>query len=121
MRRDLSRPIGALDAERLEYFRSRYHSMPDPNLHPGQGIPPPFLYGTHYSTPGWVRAVFGPVFGRVEILHAVHCVKRHAAPPEEWACFFLALYNTLYKVLLCVLYETMYEEGTLPTRGEEGL
>ncbi|CAN0592743.1 unnamed protein product, partial [Laminaria digitata] len=50
--RDLSRPIGALDAERLEYFQTRLRSMPDPALHPGQGIPPPFLYGTHYSTPG---------------------------------------------------------------------
>lgn len=50
--RDLSRPIGALNAERLEYFRARMSNMPDPELHPGQGIPPPFLYGTHYSTPG---------------------------------------------------------------------
>lgn len=50
--RDLSRPIGALNAERLDYFRTRMSNMPDPELHPGQGIPPPFLYGTHYSTPG---------------------------------------------------------------------
>ncbi|CAN0022228.1 unnamed protein product, partial [Ectocarpus sp. 13 AM-2016] len=51
--RDLSRPIGALNDERLEYFRTRMSNMPDPDLHPGQGIPPPFLYGTHYSTPGY--------------------------------------------------------------------
>ncbi|CAM9674725.1 unnamed protein product [Ectocarpus sp. 12 AP-2014] len=51
--RDLSRPIGALNDERLEYFRTRMSNMPDPELHPGQGIPPPFLYGTHYSTPGY--------------------------------------------------------------------
>lgn len=50
--RDLARPIGALDPERLEYFRTRLRNMPDPEDHPGQGIPPPFLYGTHYSTPG---------------------------------------------------------------------
>ncbi|CAM9577608.1 unnamed protein product, partial [Choristocarpus tenellus] len=49
--RDLSRPMGALDPERLEYFRERFRNMPDPELHPGQGLPPAFLYGTHYSTP----------------------------------------------------------------------
>ncbi|KAG5190431.1 BEACH domain-containing protein [Tribonema minus] len=73
--RDLSKPIGALNAQRLEYFKQRLVSMPDPGappprppplraaphvrmhaaaLHEGQGIPPPFLYGTHYSTPGYV-------------------------------------------------------------------
>lgn len=50
--RDLSKPIGALNASRLEYFKERYHSMPpvDEEL----GLPPPFLYGTHYSTPAYV-------------------------------------------------------------------
>lgn len=50
--RDLSKPIGALNAERLKYFKDRYHSMPEADL--SCGIPPPFLYGTHYSTPGYV-------------------------------------------------------------------
>jgi len=27
-------------------------SMPEPN--PALGVPPKFLYGTHYSTPGYV-------------------------------------------------------------------
>ncbi|KAL2636007.1 hypothetical protein R1flu_007486 [Riccia fluitans] len=47
--RDLSKPIGALNPARLELFRERYLQMP-------QGDPsnPPFLYGTHYSTPGYV-------------------------------------------------------------------
>lgn len=50
--RDLSKPIGALNPERLQYFKQRLHSMPPAD--PAFGIPPPFLYGTHYSTPGYV-------------------------------------------------------------------
>jgi factor associated with neutral sphingomyelinase activation len=50
--RDLSKPIGALNAVRLAQFQERYHSMPPGD--PANGIPPPFLYGTHYSTPGYV-------------------------------------------------------------------
>ena len=43
--RDLSKPIGALDAERLERFRERCAS-----LEPSER----FLYGTHYSAPAFV-------------------------------------------------------------------
>lgn len=50
--RDLSKPVGALNPERLEYFRERFLSMPGADS--GSGLPPPFLYGTHYSTPGYV-------------------------------------------------------------------
>jgi hypothetical protein len=50
--RDLSRPIGALNPTRLNYFKERFHSMAPGNEK--LGIPPPFLYGTHYSTPGYV-------------------------------------------------------------------
>jgi len=46
---DLTKPIGALNAERLEYFKKRMAEMPRDVS--GQ---PPFLYGTHYSTPGYV-------------------------------------------------------------------
>jgi len=42
--RDLSKPIGALDPDRLKMFKERYKEMPEPK----------FLYGTHYSTPGYV-------------------------------------------------------------------
>lgn len=42
--RDLSKPIGALNDKRLRRFQERYREMPDPK----------FLYGTHYSTPGYV-------------------------------------------------------------------
>ncbi|CAH1778819.1 unnamed protein product, partial [Owenia fusiformis] len=42
--RDLSKPIGALNAERLNQLKERYSQMPEPR----------FLYGSHYSTPGYV-------------------------------------------------------------------
>eukprot|EP00127_Corallochytrium_limacisporum_P004200 Clim_evm145s157 gene=Clim_evmTU145s157 len=42
--RDLSKPIGALEPGRLEIFRERYDEMPEPK----------FMYGSHYSTPGYV-------------------------------------------------------------------
>ncbi|KAL3683862.1 hypothetical protein R1sor_001884 [Riccia sorocarpa] len=47
--RDLSKPIGALNPARLALFRERYSQMPQ-----GDPANPPFLYGTHYSTPGYV-------------------------------------------------------------------
>uniref|UniRef100_A0A6B2KXN1 BEACH domain-containing protein n=1 Tax=Arcella intermedia TaxID=1963864 RepID=A0A6B2KXN1_9EUKA len=42
--RDLSKPVGALNPQRLAFFRKRYEEMESPK----------FLYGTHYSTPGYV-------------------------------------------------------------------
>ncbi|CAI5943423.1 unnamed protein product [Closterium sp. NIES-65] len=45
--RDLSKPVGALDAGRLEKFVERYHSFADP-------IIPKFHYGSHYSSAGIV-------------------------------------------------------------------
>jgi len=50
--RDLSKPVGALNPTRLSYFKQRFESMPPAD--PSFGLPPPFLYGTHYSTPGYV-------------------------------------------------------------------
>ncbi|OLY77761.1 Neurobeachin-like protein 2 [Smittium mucronatum] len=44
--RDLSKPIGALNDERLSKFRERCNSFEDPS-----GKIPKFLYGTHYSSP----------------------------------------------------------------------
>lgn len=41
--RDLSKPIGALNHSRREYFEERYESWDTPGI-------PPFHYGTHYST-----------------------------------------------------------------------
>ncbi|KDD72785.1 Beige/BEACH domain-containing protein, partial [Helicosporidium sp. ATCC 50920] len=46
--RDLSKPIGALNPDQLEFFRARYESLKrDRDL-------PPFFYGTHYSSAGIV-------------------------------------------------------------------
>ncbi|XP_019403973.1 PREDICTED: protein FAN isoform X1 [Crocodylus porosus] len=42
--RDLSKPIGALNKERLERLLTRYREMPEPK----------FMYGSHYSSPGYV-------------------------------------------------------------------
>lgn len=42
--RDLSKPIGALNKERLERLLERYKDMPEPR----------FMYGSHYSSPGYV-------------------------------------------------------------------
>ncbi|QDZ24516.1 BEACH domain-containing protein [Chloropicon primus] len=47
--RDLSKPVGALNADRLSMLRERFSLMPDDD--PDN---PPFLYGTHYSNPGYV-------------------------------------------------------------------
>ncbi|GMI31700.1 hypothetical protein TeGR_g14162 [Tetraparma gracilis] len=41
--RDLSKPVGALNADRLVEFRERYDSFVDPTI-------PSFMYGSHYST-----------------------------------------------------------------------
>lgn len=48
--RDLSKPIGALNPERLANLRERFECYEDPT---GGGAPP-FLYGTHYSNVGSV-------------------------------------------------------------------
>jgi factor associated with neutral sphingomyelinase activation len=44
--RDLSKPVGALNPTRLQYFQQRRADIPDDSKK--------FLYGTHYSTPGYV-------------------------------------------------------------------
>lgn len=46
--RDLSKPVGALNSERLANFKARMREMPQ-EIEGG-----PFLYGTHFSTPGYV-------------------------------------------------------------------
>lgn len=45
--RDLSKPVGALNTDRLSYFVDRYESFDDP-------IIPKFHYGSHYSSAGIV-------------------------------------------------------------------
>ena len=46
--RDLSKPIGALNEDRLERFQERYRSLQ------GDESVAPFFYGTHYSSAGIV-------------------------------------------------------------------
>jgi len=47
MFRDLTKPIGALNEERLDQFKERLKSMKDMEDLSS------FLYGTHYSAPGY--------------------------------------------------------------------
>ncbi|KDO23700.1 hypothetical protein SPRG_10478 [Saprolegnia parasitica CBS 223.65] len=49
--RDLSKPMGALNEERLHEYWERYHSFDDPVI-------PKFLYGSHYSTAAGVVLYF---------------------------------------------------------------
>ncbi|XP_059501893.1 protein FAN isoform X3 [Stegostoma tigrinum] len=42
--RDLRKPVGALNKERLDRLLARYREMPDPK----------FMFGSHYSSPGYV-------------------------------------------------------------------
>ncbi|XP_072306632.1 protein FAN [Eucyclogobius newberryi] len=42
--RDLGKPVGALNKERLDRLLARYRGMPEPS----------FMYGSHYSSPGYV-------------------------------------------------------------------
>ncbi|KAK9825768.1 hypothetical protein WJX74_006071 [Apatococcus lobatus] len=49
MFRDLSKPVGALNPKRLAMLTTRFQEMPR-----GTGCDPPFMYGTHYSCPGYV-------------------------------------------------------------------
>jgi len=53
--RDLSKPIGALNPDRLEVFLQRFREMKvDESATAAAGTVPPFLYGSHYSTVGAV-------------------------------------------------------------------
>eukprot|EP00879_Flechtneria_rotunda_P012868 GHRR01013438.1.p1 GENE.GHRR01013438.1~~GHRR01013438.1.p1 ORF type:complete len:516 (+),score=142.44 GHRR01013438.1:507-2054(+) len=54
--RDLKKPMGAQTEDRLRIFRQRYHDMESIAQHTDAAgdMPKPFMYGTHYSTPGYV-------------------------------------------------------------------
>ena len=78
--RDLSKPMGALNPDRLKYFTMRMASMEE--------MDSPFLYGTHYSAPGYV------------LYYLVRCM------PEHMLCLqnvrFLLLFICLFSLtLLC--------------------
>ena len=48
--RDLRRPVGALDEDRLDHYRQKYYEIvrSDPDEHSQK----PFMYSTHYSSSG---------------------------------------------------------------------
>lgn len=48
--RDLTKPMGALEEKRLSYFQSRLQGMEQD----GMTADASFLYGTHYSAPGYI-------------------------------------------------------------------
>ena len=57
--RDLSKPIGALNEERFGEFKKRYESMVQQQKSHGVAQhnhhqDAPFMYGTHYSAPGYI-------------------------------------------------------------------
>lgn len=60
--RDLSKPIGALSPRRLAEFQQRFAELKQMAAVGGRQTPgapppldmPPFLYGCHYSSPGYV-------------------------------------------------------------------
>jgi len=43
--RDLTKPMGTMNIDRLNGFMERYHELPEEER---------YLYGTHYSCPGYV-------------------------------------------------------------------
>eukprot|EP00898_Chlorokybus_atmophyticus_P003046 jgi/Chlat1/3742/Chrsp259S03886 len=51
--RDLSKPIGALNPTRLALLKERYEQMKQA-IRKDPTSQPPFMYGTHYSAPGYV-------------------------------------------------------------------
>lgn len=51
--RDLRKPVGALNPQRLTDLKARYQEMKK-MTEIDSSFPPPFLYGTHFSSPGYV-------------------------------------------------------------------
>ena len=68
--RDLSRPIGALNEDRLERFQERYRSLL------GDESVAPFFYGTHYSSAGivlWYLLRLAPYTALAHSLQVLCC------------------------------------------------
>lgn len=77
--RDLGKPIGAINEERLDRFQERYQSLL------GDDRVAPFFYGTHYSSAGivlWYMLRLAPftglahslqVLGHLFMLLPLHC------------------------------------------------
>merc|ERR1719427_2552357 len=52
--RDLSKPVGALNRERLNSLKVRREEMANATAGGGAGVGARYLYGSHYSCPGFV-------------------------------------------------------------------
>lgn len=81
--RDLSKPIGALNPERLKMYRERMGDTPD-----GQ---PKFLYGTHYSTPGYV------LFYLVREGKLLGCLFIYLPPQHPSLCFVYKMESLMHQ------------------------
>lgn len=72
--RDLSKPMGAQSAERLEQFMKRYREWDDPT-----GETPPYMFGTHYSSAMIVVSYlvrlepFTQQFLKLQVFSNYHC------------------------------------------------
>ncbi|GKY94445.1 hypothetical protein MPSEU_000410300 [Mayamaea pseudoterrestris] len=83
--RDLSKPIGAINEQRLAEFQERFESFVDPSI-------PPFMYGSHYSTSAGVVLHFlvrlHPFAGLHRQLQSGHfdCADRlFSSVPRTWS------------------------------------
>jgi hypothetical protein len=85
--RDLSKPVGALNPQRLEDFLERFNSFADPTI-------PPFMYGSHYSTSAGVVLHFlvrmHPFAGLHRQLQSGHfdvADRLFSSVPRTWAMY----------------------------------
>lgn len=76
--RDLRKPVGALDAERLELLRERYASLAETEGEAG-GMPA-FMYGSHYSNIGAVTFFLLRMEPCVEAAFVCPWLSRHCCP-----------------------------------------
>uniref|UniRef100_A0A182QB95 WD repeat-containing protein 55 homolog n=1 Tax=Anopheles farauti TaxID=69004 RepID=A0A182QB95_9DIPT len=103
--RDLSKPVGALNPERLERLRSRFDEMAEPK----------FLYGSHYSTPGFVLYYLVRKYPELML-----CLQngKFDHPDRMFNCVADAFHNCLhnmsdFKELIPEFYDTDEQGGFL--------
>ncbi|KAK9870435.1 hypothetical protein WA026_008004 [Henosepilachna vigintioctopunctata] len=99
--RDLSKPVGALNPSRLEKLMDRYQEMVDPK----------FLFGSHYSTPGFVLFYLARLYP-----HYVLCLQsgRFDHPDRMFNSLYDVYKNCLnnmsdFKELIPEFYDTAQE------------
>lgn len=85
--RDLSQPVGALNPSRLAMLQRRFAEIAEHARHDPLADPP-FLYGTHYSCPGYtmfwlVRAAPAHML-RLQVGARAGQLQSHAHAPWMW-------------------------------------